>query len=180
MLKRFLILFSSLFLLLSISNSVFAKTVMVKIVPTPTPVPIINSFELFWPMTAGKTMQSKIYFLKTLKEDIRGFFIFGSAQKADYNIFLGIKRLLEAESLIKSNVPDLANKTLTAAANRLDKANSALTNAKNSGDIDQTTKDEINNRVANSKLFVNSLISQYPAYKGELQSILDKLNSLTL
>ncbi len=180
MFKRLLVLVSSIVLLFAFSSSVFAKVVVIKPSPTPAPVPVVNSFELFWPMSAGKTMQSKIYFLKTLKEDVRGFFIFGSAQKADYKIFLGIKRMLEAEVLIKANIPDLANKTLDSALSDFDKANTQLTNAKNSGDVDQATKDEINNRVSNLKKFVNSLMVQYPDYKTKLQSILDKLNSITV
>jgi len=108
MVKKFAILVVSIFLLATLPNLVFAKTV-VKVMPKPTPtaspVPApVNSFELFWPMVAGKTMQSKVYFLKTLKEDVRGFFIFGSAQKADYDIFLGIKRMLEAEALMKTKI----------------------------------------------------------------------------
>src|SRR5258706_11685992 len=101
MYKKFLVLFSSLLLLFAFSTSVFAKTTVLKPTPTPTPVPVVNSFELFWPMSSGKTLQSKVYFLKTLKEEVRGFFIFGSAQKADYKIFLSIKRMLEAEALMK-------------------------------------------------------------------------------
>lgn len=156
-----------------------AKTVVAKATPTPTPTPApVDSFALFWPMTAGKTMQSKVYFLKSLKENVRGFLIFGSAQKADYNIFLGIKRMLEAEVLMKGNVPDLANKTLDSAIADLDKANSSFANAKNSSDIDQSTLDEINTRVDNLKKFVTSLMVQYPDYKNKLQNILDKLNTL--
>lgn len=181
MVKKILTLISSLVILFSFSSAVFAKTV-VKVVPKPTPSPtpvaIVNSFELFWPMSAGKTMQSKVYFLKTFKENARGWFIFGSAQKADYEVFLSIKRMLEAEVLMKANVSDLANKTLDSAASDLDKANNAWTNAKNSSDIDQTTKDELNMRVSNLKKFVVSLMSQYPSYKDKLQNILDKLNIL--
>src|SRR5258708_1171973 len=91
------------------------------ITPSPTPVPVVDSFALFWPMSAGKTMQSKIYFLKILKEQVRGFFIFGSAQKADYDVFIGIKRMLEAEVLMKGNISDLANKTSDSAASDIDK-----------------------------------------------------------
>jgi len=174
----------SLLFLFSFTGAVSAKTVgVVKAAaasPTPTPVPVINSFELFWPMSAGKTMQSKIYFLKILKENVRSFFIFGSAQKSDNYIFLATKRMLETEVLIKGNVTDLANKTLDSAASNLDKANSNLTNAKNSGDIDQGIKDKVNNRISNLKRFTNSLMSQYPNYKDKLQSISSKLNSLTL
>lgn len=162
-------------------NPTTTKTVLAKtIAQSPTPVPVVSSFELFWPMVGGKTIQSKIYFLKTLKEKIRGFFIFGSAQKADYDIFLGIKRMLEAEILMKANLTDFANRTLDSATNEFVKANSTLTNAKNSGNIDQSTKDEINIRLANLKKFVTSLIAQYPNYKDKLQGILDKLNNLSV
>ena len=183
MFKKLAIILTGFAILFTFAGIATAKTiakVTPKASPTPTPVPVVNSFELFWPMVAGKTMQSKVYFLKIWEEDLRGFLIFGSAQKADNDIFLSTKRMLEAEVLIKGNVPDLANKTLDSAATDLDKANSALNDAKNSSDIDQGTKDEINNRVSNLKLFTNSLMSQYPTYKDKLQSILDKLNSIVI
>jgi hypothetical protein len=190
MFKKFALIIFSFSLFFGFVQPTFAKTVgvvkaaavkaVVKPTPSPTPVPVINSFELFWPMSAGKTMQSKIYFLKTLKEKVRGIFIFGSAQKSDYDIFLTIKRMLEAEALMKGKVPDLANKTLDLATDNLSKANSALTDAKNSSDIDQNTKNEINIRVTNLKAFASSLMNQYPDYKGKLQTVLDKLNSLTV
>ncbi|CAN5347387.1 hypothetical protein BH10PAT1_BH10PAT1_6050 [soil metagenome] len=190
MLKKLTIFIFGTFLFFSFSKVTFAKTVpvvkatetyMAKTTPTPTPQPTpYDSFANFWPMSAGKTMQSKIYFLKTLKEKIRGMLIFGSAQKADYDVFLGIKRMLEAETLMKGNVPDLANKTLDSANSNLDKANDALINAKNSSDIDQDTKNEINTRLTNLKAFTNSLIIQYPDYKDKLQVIFEKLNSLTV
>lgn len=163
-------------------NNVKTVVTVTKVTPTPssTPVPNVDSFELFWPMVSGKTMQSKIYFLKTLKEKIRGFFIFGSSQKANYEIFIGIKRMLEAEALIKGNVPDLANKTLDSAISDFDKANSKLTDAKNSSDVPKDIKDEINMRVSNLKQFVNSMMKQHPDFKPKLQTVLDRLNSLTV
>ena len=180
MFKKFLVLLFSLGLILPATVSAVSYKAVPKASPTPTPVPVVNSFELFWPMSAGKTMQSKVYFLKSLKEEVRGLLIFGSAQKADYRIFLSIKRMLEAESLMKANVSDLANKTLDAASKNLDKANSNLTNARNSGDTSQDVKDEINTRVANLKKFVSSLMVTYPDYKDKLQAILEKLNLLTI
>ncbi|HWA52019.1 MAG TPA: DUF5667 domain-containing protein [Patescibacteria group bacterium] len=180
MFKRLFILILSLVFIIGAGNAVFAKaTPKPTSSPKPTATPV-DSFALFWPMSAGKTMQSKVYFLKILKEDARGFFIFGSAQKADYDIFLTIKRMLEAEALMGGNVSDLANKTLDAAGSDLDKVNSSLTDAKNSGDIDQNTKNEINIRTTNLKAFTSSLMNQYPAYNDKLQSIQDKLNSISI
>lgn len=179
-------LFVGLVMIFSFAGFSYAKTSKIIATSKPTPIPTatvapnVNSFELFWPMSAGKTIQSKVYFLKLLKEKVRGFFIFGSAQKADYDLYLGIKRMLEVEALMKANVPDLANKTLDTAVDEFNKANSAVTDAENSSDIDQTTKNEINMRLTNLKMFVNSLINQNPNYKNKLQEILGKLNSITL
>ncbi len=173
---------ASLLLLFPIASH--AKNISVKPTGTQTPTPVVesnvNSFDLFWPMVAGRTMQSKIYFLKTLKEKVRGFLIFGSTQKANYDIFLGIKRMLEAESLIKSNLPDLARKTLDRAASEFSSANSALENAKNSRDSLQETKDEINTRLEKLKKFTRFMIKEYPDYKESLDNIQNKLNSITI
>ncbi len=183
MVRSFLIFCLGLTLLLATPVYAFSKTSVISkptATPSSTPVPVVNSFELFWPLVAGKTMQSKLYFLKTLKEDIRGLFIFGSAQKSSYDLFLGTKRMLEAETLIKVNASDLANKTLDSAISDLDKANSSLESAKNSGDVDQGTKDEINMRVSNLRKFVDSLLVQYSDYKERLQNVSEKLNSLKI
>lgn len=186
MVKKLIVSTLFLFLFALLPVSAFAKVNSNKPTPTPTPtatatpIKVVNSFELFWPMVSGKTMQSKVYFLKIFKEKIRGLFIFGSAQKADYDVFLGIKRMLEAEELMKNNVPDLANKTLDAAVNVFTKASLALTNAKNSSDIDKATKDEINTRKDNLKKLVNFLMVTYPDYKSKLQDVMDRLNSIVI
>ncbi len=167
---------------------VFAKTVYKAPVvaavktqanPTPSPVPTVNSFEMFWPLVAGKTVESKLYSLKLLKEKVRGALIFGKAQKADYQIFLGIKRMLEAEVLIKANKSDLANKTLDKAIATFQSASTNLDAAKESGDIPQNVKDEINTRISNLKKFTSFLTAQNKDYKDKLQSVLDVLNQIS-
>lgn len=188
MLKKFMFLALVLVFLFSFPISSLARVYYQSIAiapvatptptPTSTPIPVVDSFAIFWPMVAGKTMQSKIYFLKTLKEEIRSFFIFGKAEKADYRMFLVIKRMLEAEDLIKNNIPNLANKTLDSAISNLDKASSSLNSAKSSGKINKSTIDEINIRISNLKKFNLYLIGKYPSYKNKLQNILDKLNTL--
>lgn len=184
MVRKFAAVVFGVILLLSSVGAVSARTVRyVAPVPTPSPKPVVvetvNSFELFWPMVAGKTMQSRLFFLKTIKEKVRGFLIFGKAEKADYDVFLGIKRMLEAEVLMKANLNDLANKTLDSAASDLDSAAANIDAAKASGDIAQNVKDDINTRVANLKKFTAFLISQDKDYKDKLQSISDKLNLIS-
>ena len=67
---------------------------------TLAPAAEVNSFELFWPISAGKTTASKMYSLKLWKENLRGSLIFSKARKVDYLIFLSVKRLVEAEALL--------------------------------------------------------------------------------
>lgn len=84
----------------------------------------VNSYELFYPMVAGKTVADGfVYKLKILKENIRGSLIFGPTQKANYNVYLATKRLLEAEKLLVEKKDDLALITLDTTINHLKLAN---------------------------------------------------------
>lgn len=83
---------------------------------------MVNSFELFWPLVAGKTESDSFYFLKLLKERIQGWFIGNDSKKADYEVLLGTKRMLETEALIKSNKIDSALKALERADSHFSKA----------------------------------------------------------
>lgn len=75
----------------------------------------VDSYNLLWPLTAGKTENDSLYFLKLLKERISGLFIFNDTKKADYKILLGTKRVLEAEKLLKDGNTVTASKTLEKA-----------------------------------------------------------------
>lgn len=63
----------------------------------------VKTFDLFWPVAAGKVPGESLYFLKSLKENIREMFIFSKYQKVDYNIVLVEKRMAEAEKLLLDN-----------------------------------------------------------------------------
>jgi len=96
-----------------------------------TPVPevysqntvLVNSFELFWPIVAGKVIGEPLYFLKSLKESLRESLIFSSFKKAGNNITLSEKRTVEAEKLFLE-VKDYTNakKSLDAAQVKREKA----------------------------------------------------------
>ena len=103
--KLFLVLvFTALFLPV---NSFAAPT------PKASQKPIeVNSFEMFWPIVAGKVQGDSLYNLKMFKENIRGFLIFSNLRKAEYNTVLSQKRLLEFEKLVLVN-KDYDNAKLT-------------------------------------------------------------------
>lgn len=68
--------------------------------PKPTKMPLeVNSYELFWPIVAGKVEGDSLYSLKRLKEKIRGLLIFSNLRKAEYYAVLSQKRLVEFEKL---------------------------------------------------------------------------------
>lgn len=114
----------------------------------------VNSFELFWPMVAGKTMDDGfIYSLKLLKEKIRGWFIFGPSQKADYQIFLATKRVLEAEALLKEGKDKHAIKTLNSASAQFFAAQKSIEKAKRSDDLRDVS--QMRSRAEN----INKLVS---------------------
>src|SRR3989344_5183162 len=74
---------------------------------------VANSYELFWPVVAGKVKGDSLYPVKLLKEKVRAFFIFDSGAKAEYFSFLSTKRLVEFEKLA------LVDKDLDNAAKTL-------------------------------------------------------------
>ncbi len=81
----------------------------------------VDSYELFWPMVAGKLPGESMYSLKLLKENLRGALIFGTVQKSEYKIFIAAKRILEAEKLLSLAKNDLALKSLNTCLGYLQK-----------------------------------------------------------
>ena len=129
----FTVFYLAFLAVVSLNSAVFAATP----VSTPTPTPVVtsalsevNSFEAFWPVVAGKTQGESLYFLKELKEQVRGWLIFGTPQKLDYSVFLTTKRVLESEKLLDEGKVDLAKSTLFKAQDQLDKASMNMDSAK--------------------------------------------------
>lgn len=129
MFRKIIVLVFAFVLVLSQVAMASAKIIASSPTPVPETASEVNSFELFWPISAGKTMGDSLYFLKTLKENLRGMIIFGNPEKADYAILLATKRSVEAEKLIGEGKTDLANKTLEAASHQIDSAQQAISQA---------------------------------------------------
>lgn len=133
-------------------------------------VKAVDSYELFWPMVAGKTMSDGfVYKLKILKEDVRGYLIFGPAPKADYRVFLGVKRLLEAEKLLRED-----NKKLLSLVT-LDKSISEFEGARIAYTLDSK------NRLENVVSLATNMGKQYSfdlEIKSKLEQIVSKVNVL--
>lgn len=173
--KTLLYLSLVMFLFTASVHSIFAKsTEVVPATTTPTVSQTpqsLDSFELFWPLVAGKTRGDSLYSLKIFKENLRGALIFGKRQKASYQVFRGTKRVLEAEKLLGQNKTDLAVKTLNDALEEFKKAESNWVGKQVSQD-DQ----EVETRLLNVSK-VTSLMSE--SQKDEAKTKLDQISKLT-
>jgi len=175
----------SLFAILFVgSQSAFAKTPRPTSTPVPTPSSAaapagVNSFELFWPLAAGKTEDEPLYFLKQLKEKFRGLLIFGTPQKLDYNVLLATKRVLEAEKLIKEGKTDVAKRTLGRAEAQLDKVEKNINDAKSSNQSLAEVSQVASSRLSNIQKLTAWLATKNSELKDMLIEVGNKAGSLS-
>lgn len=140
----------------------------------------VNSFELFWPIVAGKTAGDVLYPLKTLKENLRGFFIFASFNKAEYNITLSEKRLVEAEKLILEKDFSNAEKTLSMAKKKRNKAMSYIKKSTSSGIETTNLKVRFISSMEKQSMVLNYLLQDIPEDQKELiNQDLEQMFSIT-
>ena len=139
----------------------------------------INSFELFWPISAGVVSGEQLYNFKILKEDIREIFIFSNLKKAEYNITLSEKRVLEVEKLFIDK-KDYTNgkKTLDIANQKREKSLSLL---KKDGENNYSgeLKTKIVKSFANQKDLLTYIMLQVSDdQKGTLRDSINQLGLL--
>ena len=176
--KKILSLLSVVFLLLGILLTPgVASAQNVKTSPSPSLSDVVtptefNSNEVFWPLAAGKTIDEPLYFLKSFKENLRGMLIFGNSQKADYAVFLGIKRVLEAEKLLKEEKADFANKTFDLALAQFEAAQKNIEEASSKNMLSKGSVDTMKNRLNNLTDFLPTLSSD------KANEVLQKVNEL--
>jgi hypothetical protein len=113
----------------------------------------VSSFDLFWPVVAGKTKDSPVYFLKSLKEKVRGALIFGNPQKADYYCFLATKRLVEGEALVEKGRADLGEEMFGEVVKDLEKARRKIEVARQKGEDLGGNRGNIVKQVTNIETF---------------------------
>lgn len=152
MVKSFLVMVLTIVVLFTASNT-FAQNF--------SPSTEFNPNAVFWPLSAGKTVDDSLYFLKQWKETLRGLIIFGQIQKADYQLTLTTKRLLEADKLMQEKKTDAALKTLDLARLQID---SILTN------VEKVKKNEIKTE---TKLSMIDRLNKLREYEKKLQGSTD-------
>lgn len=112
--KKLLVFLSFLFIV-TMSSSVFAQSADTKL-----PYP-------------GLLPDSPIYFLKSIRDKVKGFFIFSEDGKALYALTLADKRLSEAKALSDKGEDELASVTAEEAGKESESAQEHLTKAESEG-----------------------------------------------
>ncbi len=169
----FLVFLFVVFGFLFSANFIFAETMV-----SSSPVPekqFVNSYELFWPVVAGKVRGDSMYFLKSLKESLRELITFSTYKKVDYNILLSEKRTVEAEKLILDNKNDKdIDTTLSEAQKKREKAHALLAR------INQDTKPligRLRSSLERQQALLIYLRSESDKYSEIIIKNLDSLNS---
>jgi len=175
--KNILIIFLSFFLLLGFHLPLFAQDSLV-VDDDSSKSMEVNSFELFWPVVAGKTKGDSLYGLKLFKEKLRGFLIFGEPQKANYNAFLATKRLVEAEKLIKGGKDNFSDVTLDKMMGSLVKVEENVDIANNKGGNYNDVGIELIIKLENIETFTRWLIDEQKSNGDKLNLVIDKTTSI--
>lgn len=139
----------------------------------------MNSYELFWPIVAGKVMGEPLYFLKTFKESIRELLIFSVFKKSDYNITLSAKRVVEAEKLfLQEKDYENAKKSLNAAQAKREKALTLLNKTKEQGRYTTDLENAFTSSLEKQRALLNWIASQVPdEQKSAIEENISQLNS---
>lgn len=147
--------------------------------PATTSSEPVNSYVLFWPLSAGKVMGEPLYFLKGLKESFRGLFIFAQNKKIEYDLMLSEKRVLEAEKLysIKNDLEN-GRETLERAQDLREKTLARFKSIKQSRKSLGGLPDKITKSFEKQQQLLNYLITKVSDQaKSDIENNLSKLNA---
>jgi hypothetical protein len=128
----------------------------------------VNSFELFWPIVAGKVAGESLYPLKTLKENIREKLIFSSSKKADYFVFLSEKRIVEAEKLILEKKNENAKRTLEAGKKARERAVFFAEKAAKKSTVVVGTKERLVGSLEKQVMLLDSMLTKIEGNEKQL------------
>jgi len=129
--KLFIIFLVTLFLPLGLA---FAKAPSP--IPTPTPTKEVEydfskmtTYEMFWPVVAGKVPGDRFYSLKVWRDNFLGYLYVSPLKKSEYFKQLANKRLLEAEKLLEIGRTSYFSQTLQQSSDYLEKGLNLLFSA---------------------------------------------------
>jgi len=178
MAKKFSIVVFTIFLSLFVNT---CPILAVGVSPSPIPSQLVtDSYTLFWPITPGVTIEDKTFFIKEFKEKIIGIFISGEDKKAEYQITLGTKRLVESEKLLKEKKADVAARSLEKARTNIASAKDHLIKSKDksSPDVRSNIQKQLENLIVFLPILKSNSEGEVSVKIEEIQKDINALSSL--
>ncbi|MDO8503252.1 MAG: DUF5667 domain-containing protein [bacterium] len=142
-----------------------------------------SSFELFWPIVAGRVPGDPLYTLKRLRETISEKLKFSEIRKADYRLTLSKKRLVETEKLLEQKAYANAEKSIKDSVAELKNAIDLAKTAEQKGKATQGLFNALSDNGQRELIFLSSLIDRIPtenqgAFKEALAQIDEMVKNL--
>jgi len=162
--KIFLFLIIFPIILFCFNSSIRAQIKQVK----QNSVTTVNSYELFWPIVAGKVEGDSLYSLKLFKEKVREMLILSDFKKADYNILIAEKRIVEAEKLINDSKFEDAKKTLDRLSVSLEKVVNNIKAAEKSGIPVESLQNRLTSSLEKQIALMEYLTTKLPSANKDL------------
>ena len=150
---------------------------------SPSPIPsqlVVDSYTLFWPITPGVTIEDRTFFIKEFKEMIIAIFISGEDKKAEYQITLSTKRIVESERLLKEKKNVAAVKSLEKAKTNLASAKDHLrkSNDKSSSEVRSNIQKQLENLAVFLPIIKSSTEGEARVKIEEIQKDISDLSAL--
>lgn len=146
-------------------------------IPTSTPKPTSqSSYELFYPVVAGKTEGESGYVFKLIRDRIIEIMSLGNIKKSEATLKIATKRLLEAEKLVKGNKNDVAKKTLSKFNTKLAASyDFAIASKDNEQFVDLMT--QIQEQTAKYLIVLNQL-KETSNSKGDIEEAIQRVTDI--
>lgn len=136
--------------------------------PSEKPFEEFTSYELFWPIVAGKIPGDTLYPLKTLKARVNSLLTFSNSKKAEFHLLQSKKRLVEAEKLLLEKQDySRAKDTISKSVQELEQAISFTKKAKEKNQSVIYTHPQIISDGTNEGKFLLLLAQKLPSDQQE-------------
>jgi len=138
----------------------------------------MNTYELFWPLVAGKVPGDRFYKFKAWRDQLMGKLIFSSFKKAEYFKLQANKRLIEAEKLLEIDRQSFLPTTVDQSAALLEQG-AALAFAGEASDQKLWLQEEFAKDIRRHQVILERMkekISEAP--KEAVEKALQKINEL--
>lgn len=138
----------------------------------------MTTYELFWPIVAGKVPGDRFYQLKAWRDKLVGYLFFSKVKKSEYLKRLANKRLVEAVRLLELQRYSFFPETIQIAGDNLEKGAALLFSAEQSSET-AWLKEEYRKDLRKHLIVLERMKDQAKEeHRGTIETGIQKIESL--